>query len=403
MKIGSVMIENYRAIESLTLPLHPQLTVLHGANGSGKTSILTAIALALSPVSYGPGRRVELDRRIGALANPVVTLAGPGGQELSRVEGSPVGNGWGHTDNEGRFRLGMPDVAVPLPPHVCYDVDREVVSSLAERHVGTQVDFDQLFGWFYDRENQELRAQREEQDFGTRDLGLMFVRRAICSMLDGALDPHMEKRDGEPWRFAVTLAVGGVERSYSLEQLSGGYQSVLAVAADIAWLLVRHEDLPVAPARTLEAVVLIDEVDLHLHPSWQQRVLGDLMRTFPNVQFVVSTHSPQVLTTVPPEHIVELAREADNIVAHSTDAATYGAEAGDVLSDVMGVDERPDNPFKEKLNEYQQLVRDGDGESERGLALRKELEELSPRDFALSRADLEVEQRKLLRRMASEQ
>lgn len=402
MKLGSVTIENYRAIESLTLPLHPQLTVLHGANGSGKTSILTAIALALSPALHGPGRRVALDRRMGSRGNPVIRL-GTGGQSLSRVEASPIGEGWGHTDSEGRFRLGMPDVALELPAHVFYGVGREVVSSLAERHVGTQVDYEQLFGWFYDRENQELRAQREKEDFGTRDAELSYVRWAICTMLGGVSEPHMEKRGGEPWRFTVTLANGGVERNLSLEQLSGGYQSTLAVAADIAWRLVRHQDVPVTRAETLEAVALIDEVDLHLHPSWQQRVLGDLMRTFPHVQFVVTTHSPMVLTTVNPEHIVELAREGGNIVAHSTDAATYGAEAGDVLTDVMGVDERPNNPFKERLNEYRQLVRDGEGESERGLALRKELETMSPRDFALSRADMEIEQRKLFRRMASEE
>ena len=403
MKIGSVTIERYRGIKSLTLPLHPQLTVLHGANGSGKTSILTAIALALSPVSHGPGRRVQLDRHMGALASPMIAVADPDGQRLSRVEANPIAGGWGHTDNDGRFRLGMADVAVKLPPHVFYDVNREVVSSLAERHVGTQVDYDQLFGWFYDRENQELRDQRERGDFGTKDLDLSFVRACICAMLRGVSEPHMDKRGEEPWRFTVTLADGEIEKTFSLEQLSGGYQSILAVAADIAWCLVRHQDLPVTRAGTLEAVVLLDEADLHLHPSWQQRVLPDLTRTFPNVQFVVSTHSPQVLTTVAPEHIVELTREDDNIVAHATDAATYGAEAGDVLSGVMGVDERPYNPFKEKLNEYSQLVRDGAGESERGLALRKELEHLSPRDFALPKADLEIERRKLFRRMASDQ
>ena len=403
MKIGFVTIENYRAIKCLTLPLHPQLTVLHGANGSGKTSILTAIALAFSPVSHGPGRRVELDRHMGMLADPVITLADSDGQGLSRVEASSMGSGWGHTDNGGRFRLGVPDVALKLPPHVFYDVNREVVSSLAERHVGTQVDFDQLFGWFYDRENQELRAQRRRQSFGSRDQELSYVRAAICAMLPGASEPHMAKGGEEPWRLKVTLADGGIERAYSLEQLSGGYQNILAVVADMAWRLVRHQDLPVTRAETLEAVVLLDEVDLHLHPSWQQRVLGDLLRTFPRVQFVVTTHSPQVLTTVAPEHIVELVREEDNVVAHATDAATYGAEAGDVLTDVMGVDERPDNPFKEKLNEYRQLVRDGAGESERGLALRKELERLSPRDFALPKADLEIERRKLFHRMASDQ
>ena len=99
-----------------------------------------------------------------------------------------------------------------------------------------------------------------------------------------------------------------------------------------------------------EAVVLIDEVELHLHPGWQQRILGDLQRTFPNAQFIVSTHSPQVLTTVEPQCIVELAREGDRIVAGAPAGATYGAEAGDVLSVVMGVKERPENNSQKHWN-----------------------------------------------------
>ena len=398
MKVGAVTIENYRGINSLTLPLHPQLTVLHGANGSGKTSILTAIALALSPVSHGPGRRVELDQHMGALATPVITLADPDGRRLSRVEANTIGGGWGHTDDDGRFRLGMAAVAVKLPPHVFYDVNREVVSSLAERHVGTQVDYDQLFGWFYDRENQELRDQRERGDFGTRDLDLSYVRACICAMLRGVSEPHMDKRGGEPWRFTVTVADGDLRKTYSLEQLSGGYQSILAVAADIAWCLVRHQDLPETRADTLEAVVLIDEVDLHLHPSWQQRVLPDLARTFPNVQFVVSTHSPQVLTTVRPEHVVELAVEDGRVVAGGSPGPTYGAAAGDVLAGLMGVERRPDNEFTKLLRSYRKLIGRDLGETDEAVELRARLDELSHRDPALADADMEIRHRKLVRK-----
>ena len=148
-----------------------------------------------------------------------------------------------------------------------------------------------------------------------------------------------------------------------------------------------------------EAVVLIDEVELHLHPSWQQRILNDLRRTFPNAQFIVSTHSPQVLTTVEAKHIVELARERGRIVAGSASGWTYGAESGDVLSVVMGVDERPVNDFTEKLDLYKRLINDDKGESEDALMLRRALKELSPEDPALGRADIEIRRRRLLRQM----
>ena len=406
MKVGPVTIENYRGINSLTLPLHPQLTVLHGANGSGKTSILTAIALALAPGLHGSARRVELDRRMDRRGDPTITLRDPEGHDLSRIEASFVADavretGWGHTNDNGNFITGEADARMELPPHMLYDVSRQVVSSLAERHMGTQVDFDQLFGWFYDRENSELRKQRDQRHFEPMDRELTYVRTAICAMLPGASEPRMAKRGEEPWRFAVTLAAEGTERTFSLEQLGGGYQNILAVAADIAWCLVRHQDLPVTRAETLEAVVLLDEVDLHLHPSWQQRVLADLMRAFPHVQFVVTTHSPQVLTTVHPEHVVELAVEDGDIVAGRPAAPTYGATVGGVLSAAMGVDERPPNDFARALRSYLRLIDDGKGETAEALELRKSLNELSFHDPALQSADIAIRRHKMLRNMTS--
>ena len=175
---------------------------------------------------------------------------------------------------------------------------------------------------------------------------------------------------------------------------------MLALAADLAWRMAQGNPHLADPLES-EAVVLIDEVELHLHPAWQQRVLTDLVRTFPNAQFIVSTHSPQVLTTVHPRHIVRLVREGDRIVTDETTGATYGAEAGEVLSVEMGVDERPpENDFTKALEQYRRLVSEGEGESEEGLKLRRELEKLSPRDYALSRADLEIRRRKLFKQMA---
>ena len=148
-----------------------------------------------------------------------------------------------------------------------------------------------------------------------------------------------------------------------------------------------------------EAIVLIDEIELHLHPSWQQRVLPDLVRTFPNTQFIVSTHSPQVLSSVLPEHIVALSREGGDVVASQVGAATYGAEAGNVLSSVMGVNQRPQNAFKKVLDRYVRLISDGQGESQEALALRQKLNELSPRDPGLDRADVEIRRQRVLKRV----
>ena len=393
MKLKAVQIENYRAIRSLTLNLDPQLTVLHGANGCGKTSILTAIALAFAPTMHAVGRRVDLDRHIGGLPYPKIQLLGENDEILSQVEASDLAEaagrvGWGHTNERGQFIAGEAETSANLPPFVFYDIDRAVVSSLKEREVGAKVNYNQLFEWFYASENDELR-RRERDDPNTKLGDLDAVRRAVCSMIPGASEPRIEM--GPP-RLVVSLAD---QAEFSLEQLSDGYQNVLALAADIAWQMAMQHEAPAPHSPNTEALVLIDEIELHLHPQWQQHVLPDLMHTFPNAQFVVSTHSPQVLSTIGPQHILELSPDDDNIVAEGAASATYGAEAGDVLTCVMRVETRPDNPFAQELAKYRRLINDDLGETEEAVRIRQALGELSPHDPALAVADLEIRQRRL--------
>ena len=425
MKLKTVEIENFRAIEKLTLPLDPQLTVLHGDNAHGKTSVLAAIAVGLGiiptplPGVSGIGFRKADLRKDAQLMRVALTpidgrpwrrtrtkqgrsLAGVRGLEWLREQTKKMVD----ADREGR--------PIDLPIVTLYDTDR-VVLDLPQRRRGFRKEFPRfaalegalsartnfrtLFQWFYFKENEELREQKEHRDFDYRLRDLSAVRDAISSMLDDVSDPHIEVN---PLRFVVTLNTGQNSEKLALDQLSGGYRAVLALVADLAWRMAQgnpHLDNPLSS----EAIILIDEIELHLHPSWQQRILNDLMRTFPNAQFIVSTHSPQVLTTVRPGHIVELVREDGRIVAGAPAGWTYGAESGDVLSVVMGVHERPDNDFRNALDQYKRLVSEGDGESPKALDLRKKLENLSPHDPALARADLEIKQRRLFKQMTESQ
>ncbi len=442
MKLKSVEIENYRAIEKIDLQLHPQLTVLHGDNAHGKTSILNAIAVGLGSIptllpDVSGIAFLKTDRRVTQ-----VKLKTPDGVE--HVVEIPIyaqmqvelmtadGFSWRRTMGSRGRRAALRELKeaienivnadragvepLDLPIVTFYDTDRAVFDQPRHRRgfktefsryaalegaLSARTNFGEFFKWFYARENKELREQKARRDFDFRLKDLNAVRRAIMSMIPRASEPHTELN---PLRFMVSLkSEPRKEETLSLDQLSGGYRIVLALAADLARRMAQgnphHED-----PLNCEAIVLIDEVELHLHPSWQQRILDDLVRTFPNTQFIVSTHSPQVLTTVRPEHIVSLRREGGRIVAGEASAATFGAEAGDVLSTEMGVGERPrNNNFVKQLEKYMRLVGDGRGESENAVSLRRKLESLSPRDPGLDRADIEIRRRKLLKRMGKSQ
>jgi predicted ATP-binding protein involved in virulence len=145
---------------------------------------------------------------------------------------------------------------------------------------------------------------------------------------------------------------------------------------------------------------LIDEVELHLHPEWQQRVLGDLRRTFPNAQFIVSTHSPQVLTTIEPHHIIHLQATSKGVIAEQETGPTFGAKSGDVLEAVMHVGQRPANEFTEALAEYRSLIAADHADGETARTLRARLESLSRDDPALAAADVEIARRRVMRDFA---
>ena len=417
MKIARVSIRNYRAVRNLDLRLDPSLTVFHGDNAHGKTSILSAIAVGLgsiptllpdvSGISF-----LKTDRRRWQSVVEV-KLTTTGGIEWRRAIGSrrkvPVLKQLSKTieDIVKADREGAPPLDIPIIAF--YDTDRAVLDQPRRRRgfktefpryaalegaLSARTDFRDFFKWFYAKENEELRRQKEQRDFRLADLDA--VRRAIQSMVPGVSEPRIELY---PLRFVVSVeSASGRPETLSFDQLSGGYRIVLALAADLARRMAQgnpHLDDPLAS----EAIVLIDEIELHLHPSWQQQVLPDLMRTFPNTQFIVSTHSPQVLSSVLPEHIVALSREGGDVVASQVGAATYGAEAGNVLSSVMGVNQRPQNAFKKVLDRYVRLISDGQGESQEALALRQKLNEFSPRDPGLDRADVEIRRQRVLKRV----
>ena len=410
MRVREVAIRDFRAIESLELPLHPRLTVLFGPNRCGKTSVLRAIALAveacMARLPHDPGFPAEADDfRVGG-GDPFIQLAFEGREPVS-IRGSRQKKVWEVPRDQGLLPLEPPPDTRAGPLEVSlavfYGTERAIgpIPQLAPKALRAELgrmnafddafsmrtDFRKLLEWFQSREYQEFTEQRDRRDHGFRLPDLSAVRDAICAMLNGVSNPRFRF---DPWRFVVDeLVTNGDRRELSLDQLSGGYRMVLGLAGDLAWRLAQAYPEQPAPLES-PMVALIDEIELHLHPAWQQRILEDLLRTFPNVQFVVSTHSPQVLSAVKPDQVVALERDGDRILPGPPDGPTYGAASGDVLSRVMGVEQRPENEFRKTLDAYWRLIDEGQGEGPEARRLRERLDALSPEDRGLRRADIEL-------------
>ena len=123
-----------------------------------------------------------------------------------------------------------------------------------------------------------------------------------------------------------------------INQLSDGYKSTISLVADIAYrMAVLNPQLLGKVCQETDGIVLIDEVDLHLHPTWQQRILGDLAEIFPKVQFIVSTHAPAVISTVRSENIILL----DQGMAYAPSGEVHGKDTNTIIRGVMHASERP--------------------------------------------------------------
>ena len=159
-----------------------------------------------------------------------------------------------------------------------------------ERTIDDTLDFHTFFEWFRNQEDYETEIIREQHDFDYRDSSLECVRKAIRVMLPGFEDLRVKRNPDR-----LIIAKNSVE--YNVSQLSGGEKCLLALIGDLSRrIAVANSNLPDPFEGT--GVVLIDEIELHMCPAWQQRILLDLRKTFPNIQFIITTHSPQVLSEV---------------------------------------------------------------------------------------------------------
>jgi predicted ATP-binding protein involved in virulence len=250
---------------------------------------------------------------------------------------------------------------------------------------GVQIGFNNFFQWFRAVEDLENEERRDNSDY--RNQQLEAVRRAIYLLLNGFSNLRIRR---SPLR--MTINKQGDE--LIVNQLSDGEKCLLAMVGDLARRLAIANPGLENP-REGSGVVLIDEIELHLHPKWQREVIPALKRTFPNCQFIVTTHSPQVISQVKPEGIYILERTDNGIVAMRPESS-YGRDSNRILEDLMDTPERPQE-IKESLLELFRLIAKGDLDSARQLH-QKIADEIGADEPELVGASVSIRRREILGR-----
>lgn len=448
MYVSKIRMQNFRCYTDFTMNFSPGVTVIVAENGKGKTAILDGLAITMAPyLAAFPGIKVRnfqpndvrmvMDapaaqdglqiRRMKYLL-PVVleteVKADDGKayswkRELKTVKGKTSSVSAKFVSDYGKKvaeALNQPgDQEIILPVLGYYGTSRMWNdSSLLKRK---KVDLARSSGYIeclepsgsYNTFAQWFRYATEsaleyDRIIAEKNLKTKNPYRVILNAINKAIITCIQSMGWTDLKYsfaAQNLLICHPEMGeLPLEAMSDGARSVISMAADIAYRMARlNPDMGEDVTLKTSGVVLIDEVDMHLHPSWQQTVVSDLVKAFPKVQFIVTTHSPQVLTSVPAECIRILHWDND-LVDIEEPTFSLGAESSQLLRDIQHVESRPASlPIVKTLQRYLQLVNEDKWDSEEALALRKILDQWSQgREPALLRADMDIRVRNYRRK-----
>ena len=404
MILNALDLHNYRGFETLHIDFEKNITVLVGGNGSGKTSVLEAAAIAvgtfLNPLDGVSSKSIAKSDayleafRIGRVDDvqsqyPVeITAFGEiDGKKIQwkRSLNGPKGNTTIADAKamtklaqkyQTRLRKGDPDLLLPLIAYYgtgrLWDYHREKKGDLSRVNTRTNGYIDCLDGTANIKLMMNWFKKMTIQNYQDKELGraeipelkVVYAAMEKCLALAGeheniqirynlnteGLDVYYEDSPGERMRMP-------------LNQMSDGNKSTISLIADIAYRMAQlNPQLLDEVLNGTPGIVMIDEIDLHLHPAWQRHILRDLTMIFPMVQFIVTTHAPSVINTTREKNL-RILREGRLV---NVPNQTYGKDVNTITREVMDVAQRPVS-IMSRFNQFYQMMDKQDYDKAEGI------------------------------------
>ena len=396
MKLQSIDIVNFRSIRQLQLSCKPGFNVIAGVNGAGKSTLLNAIEIMLSWAKA----RIRMRSATGSYPTVTDISRGENFTRISVKTSEPdslcwdvikVAPSYRGKDRQKSELTQLTDYADTLaskyyankemdnlPMFVKYSVNRSLIDIPTHVHKKHVLDAMTLYEekrdggsnlrsfyeWFREREDIEREEQIDRHTFEYEDLQLHVVRNAISKVMPGYGDLHTRRK--APAGFE--LRKNGVV--FRVDELSDGEKCYLTLVGDIARRLAICNPSLENPLDGV-GIILIDELELHLHPMWQGEAIDKLRDVFPNCQFFITTHSPHIVQNLRLDKDDSLTVLSNGKVFNVN--AGYGSPVDEVLSEIFGLQSLRPEPVAQGLRRIWQLLETGAFE---GQELTHAIEEL---------------------------
>lgn len=357
MNFAELKLHDWQQFSSVELSLTERVTILTGANGSGKTTILSFFArhrgwsiqslatpkpdLVTKALRYFSLARLfrgdeKVDLKIGTL-------------EYSSGAGAVIRVPEANSPQYLVEIAGQRDVPVFFIPSHRQTFSYRRISSISTARKERQAAFDEFQGVYLSRHNSGYNSEPTSSVIKSTLLGWVINGYGVRSssktimppdptqirnfegfrnILRKILPPSLGFEDLEVRDYEIVFSCNGGADEFLLETASGGVSALI----DIAWQIFMYDagDYP-------EYTVVIDEVENHLHPSMQRSLLPNFIEAFPRARFIVSTHSPLVVTSVEDAKVYVLAYSGKKIVSVLLDIKSEVRNALDILDEVLGV------------------------------------------------------------------
>ncbi|MDZ8069729.1 MAG: AAA family ATPase [Nostoc sp. DedQUE08] len=349
MQLKSLTLTDFRSFEQATFEFQPGMNLLVGINGVGKSSVLDALRIALSRVL--PNFTACQDKRLNFEVDDIMMGRDQLAIDLKfQAFDIPfICNVTRGKSHKVEFKPDSENILYPLKnadeqPLVVYFSTRRSVpiekvinekssegnqsAAFAEALTHRMLRLREFADWWLVQE----ALLDEEAKFAQQRLEVManVVTRFLdwCTNLRAVAKPK------------TTLLLDKNGETIDVKQLSDGERGLLALVLDLARRLCQANPNLEDPLENGKAVVLIDEIDLHLHPQWQRTIVEQLTQTFPNCQFIATTHSPLIIGEVKPPGLTLITKENNGIVVLQKRLQGFGLTSNRILEQLMGTASR---------------------------------------------------------------